>query len=97
MAMALRVEIFPADLDSTVDFYTRVLGFELVVDQRASDGYVALTRGDVHIGAAVRPTPGGLDPARRPLPATHKPISTTLAQPGGEAGTYSSSSSSNVA
>lgn len=36
------------DLDLCVDFYTRVLGF-VVTDRR--DGYVALVRGNVRIGA----------------------------------------------
>lgn len=51
----LRIEIFPADLDATVRFYTRVLGFDLVRDERTSDvPYVALVRGEVHVGAARR-------------------------------------------
>lgn len=51
----LRSEIFPSDLDATVRFYTRVLGFDLVRDERTSEvPYVALVRGAVHIGAARR-------------------------------------------
>lgn len=51
--MSLRFEIFPADLDATAEFYTRVLGFALVRDQRAaSRPYLSLGRGDVRIGAA---------------------------------------------
>jgi catechol 2,3-dioxygenase-like lactoylglutathione lyase family enzyme len=42
------MEIFVADLDACVDFYTRVLGF-VVTDRR--DGYAALVRGSVRIGA----------------------------------------------
>ncbi len=50
-----RFEIFPADLDATVDFYTRVLGFTLVGDERSADpGYVALVRDRVQVGAARR-------------------------------------------
>ena len=30
--MTLRFEIFPADLDAAVDFYARVLGFQLTKD-----------------------------------------------------------------
>jgi predicted enzyme related to lactoylglutathione lyase len=48
--MTLRVEIFPADVDAFVDFYTRVLRFELDVDQRP--GYAAVVRGATRIGAA---------------------------------------------
>ena len=35
MEMTLRVEIFPDDLDETVDFYTNVLGFAVTKDERA--------------------------------------------------------------
>jgi lactoylglutathione lyase len=48
-----RCELFPADLDATVDFYTRVLGFALERDDRGSEPpYVALRLGGVRIGAA---------------------------------------------
>lgn len=65
---SLRVEIFPADLDVTVDFYTRVLGFTLERDERDAgpDGYVALRRGAVRVGAAVRPP---VEPVTRRPPA----------------------------
>lgn len=54
MDMALRCEIFPADLDATVAFYTRVLGFVLTADRRdTAEPYVSLQRGSVRIGAAV--------------------------------------------
>ena len=49
---SLRVEVFVADLDATVDFYGRVLGFAVVKDDRAgSPPYVALERDHVHVGA----------------------------------------------
>jgi lactoylglutathione lyase len=48
--MTLRVEVFPADVDAFVDFYTRVLRFELEVDQRP--GYAAVVRGSTRIGGA---------------------------------------------
>src|SRR5450631_950437 len=65
MEMTLRFEIFPADLDGTVDFYTRVLGFSLTADRRAdADAYVALRRGQVRVGAARRPAEAR--EARRP-------------------------------
>jgi predicted enzyme related to lactoylglutathione lyase len=52
----LRIEIFPDDLDQAVDFYTRVLGFELVRDERADPSpYVSFTLGRVRLGAARRP------------------------------------------
>ncbi|WP_432546106.1 VOC family protein [Kineococcus sp. SYSU DK004] len=64
--MTLRFEVFPADLDRAVDFYTRVLGFDLLRDERGtSSPYVALRCGDVHVGAAQRPPVAAPD-ARRP-------------------------------
>jgi lactoylglutathione lyase len=52
----LRCEIFPSDLDGTLRFYVDVLAFDLVRDERdASQPYLALVRGDVHLGAAARP------------------------------------------
>lgn len=55
MSTILRCEIFPDDLDATADFYTRVLGFEVVADRRAAgDPYLALQRDSVRIGAARR-------------------------------------------
>jgi lactoylglutathione lyase len=70
MDMTLRFEIFPADLDVTVDFYQRVLGFQLTDDRRGQDGYVALRRGAVRVGAvrvgAVREVAPDAWPARRP-------------------------------
>ncbi len=63
----LRIELFPADLDPLVYFYTGVLGFELVRDERDAEWpYVALRRGHVHIGAARRDEP--LDLAHRRPP-----------------------------
>jgi lactoylglutathione lyase len=57
MPTTLRVEIFPADLDATVTFYTNIFSFSLVTDQRATHEYVALERDNVRIGAAARPGP----------------------------------------
>lgn len=64
--MTARFEIFPSDLDATVDFYTRVLGFDLATDRRdGPEPYVAFRRDDVHIGALR--DPGGVHrPERRP-------------------------------
>jgi len=68
---ALRVEVFVADLDAFVDFYTRVLGFELSDDRRATDSpYAAVALGAARIGAvhswgdvelAVRSVPTGAE------------------------------------
>jgi lactoylglutathione lyase len=53
--MTLRFEIFPDDLDATVDFYMRVLRFRLIADRRNQrDEYVSLQRGSVRLGAARR-------------------------------------------
>lgn len=55
MAVSLRVELFSDDLDSLVNFYTRVLGFTLDRDERnQSPGYLAMSRDSVRIGAAER-------------------------------------------
>lgn len=56
--MTLRFEIFPDDLDATVDFYTRVLRFRLIADRRDEPSpYVSLQRGSVRVGAARRAVP----------------------------------------
>jgi lactoylglutathione lyase len=52
MEMTLRAEIFPDDLDATIDFYTSVLRFRVTADRRDEPvAYVALERGRVHLGA----------------------------------------------
>lgn len=67
MPMTLRFEIFPADLDATADFYTQVLGFTLVRDQRAErHPYLSLERDHVRIGAAQATGPD--NPAQRRPP-----------------------------
>ncbi|WP_194922272.1 GNAT family N-acetyltransferase [Catenulispora rubra] len=68
---ALRVEVFVADLDAFVDFYTRVLGFTLSDDRRATASpYAAVALGTARIGAvrswgdlelAVRSIPSGAE------------------------------------
>jgi lactoylglutathione lyase len=68
MDMTLRFEIFPADLDAAVDFYARVLGFQVTKDQRGNpEAYVALRRGDVRVGAARRAVPGMASSRRPPI------------------------------
>ena len=67
-AMGLRIEMFPADIERFVDFYTRVLRFELVVDRRSDlHPYVAVRRGETRIGAAE--TEAAVDPAARAVPS----------------------------
>jgi lactoylglutathione lyase len=67
MTVTLRCEIFPRDLDSTVDFYTTVLRFTLDRDERQGDSpYVALRRGEVLLGAASRDTDVARDQRRPP-------------------------------
>ena len=68
MSPTLRFEIFPDDLDAIVDFYTRVLRFTVTKDQRGDPSpYVSLTRGRVHVGAALRTElTDGVRAARRP-------------------------------
>jgi lactoylglutathione lyase len=55
MEMTLRFEIFPSDLDVSVDFYVRVLGCAVLKDQRDDPAaYVSIRRGDVRVGALRR-------------------------------------------
>jgi len=52
MSMSLRIELFVDDLDVFVDFYTRVLAFQLADDRRDTEWpYVAVARDGVRIGA----------------------------------------------
>ncbi len=65
MTTTVRFEIFPSDLDATVDFWVRVLRFDLVTDRRAQgEDYVALRRGHAMVGALRRGD--GQDAWRRP-------------------------------
>lgn len=49
---SVRFELFPSDLDRFVEFYVRVLRFEVSTDRRQEgELYVYLKRGDVRIGA----------------------------------------------
>jgi predicted enzyme related to lactoylglutathione lyase len=51
MEMTLRFEIFPFDLDEVVDFYTRVLRFDVTDDRRHEPtAYVSMRRGAVQVG-----------------------------------------------
>jgi predicted enzyme related to lactoylglutathione lyase len=52
MPEKLRFEIFVSDLDRTVDFYTDVLEFTVLRDERARETpYIYMRRGEVRIGA----------------------------------------------
>jgi lactoylglutathione lyase len=66
--MSLRFEVFVADLEATVHFYVRVLGFAVAKDDRSgTPPYVALERDLVHVGALETWEPV---PAQRRLPPT---------------------------
>lgn len=63
----LRIELFPADLDATAEFYTRVLGFHITRDERAAEvAYLGLERGRIRIGAVARAEPSDRGPRRPP-------------------------------
>lgn len=63
----LRIELFVADLDEFVRFYTEVLGFELRRDERAQEHrYVYVTLGEARFGAV--PTWEPVSPAERHTP-----------------------------
>jgi catechol 2,3-dioxygenase-like lactoylglutathione lyase family enzyme len=47
MDMTVRFELFVADRDASIDFYTSVLGFQV---ERISDAYASLRCGQVVIG-----------------------------------------------
>jgi catechol 2,3-dioxygenase-like lactoylglutathione lyase family enzyme len=50
--VTLQIEVFPTDLERCVDFYTRVLRFDVVEDKRADrHPYVGFRRGSAMIGA----------------------------------------------
>ncbi len=67
--ISLRLEIFPADLNATVRFYTGLLGFRVVTDQRTEPlPYLELERDAVRIGAVI--VPGGNPAYRRPPTGT---------------------------
>ncbi len=67
MNATLRCEIFPTDLDRTVDFYVRVLGFALIRDERETDSpYVYMQRGEVRVGAVPSWAPPPAEDMRTP-------------------------------
>lgn len=65
--MDVRFELFSVDIDRCVDFYVRVLRFELQSDRRDEEPpYAHLRRGNVRIGAVA--TTAQVDPAARAVP-----------------------------
>jgi predicted enzyme related to lactoylglutathione lyase len=63
---SLRIELFPVDLDATVDFYVSVLAFAIARDDRPLGGrYVWLRRDDVGLGLAERPAASDESAPRR--------------------------------
>jgi catechol 2,3-dioxygenase-like lactoylglutathione lyase family enzyme len=68
MSTTLRIEVFPQDLDSFFDFYTRILRFSVDRDERLSaTPYVSVHRDAVRIGAVKSPVP--VSPNHRLPPA----------------------------
>jgi len=65
MGATVRFELF-GDLDGMVEFYTRVLGFSLLREDRAHD-YVYLGRDAVRIGLLPPAALGGADPSAHAL------------------------------
>ncbi len=56
MKESLRVELFPRDLESSVSFYTEILGFRVDRDDRdRATNYVSLVRGTVRLGLGSGP------------------------------------------
>lgn len=53
MPASLRIEIFPSDLQRTIDFYSSILGFTLI---KHKDGYAYLRRDAIFIGAIEVPS-----------------------------------------
>lgn len=65
--MQLRFEVFPSDMAATRDFYTRVLGFTVTRYQHEPPGpYLAMQRGAVRVGAALRDEPVSREGRRPP-------------------------------
>ena len=50
--ITLRLELFVNDLPDSIDFYGRVLRFE--IGRKHSDGYTPITNGDVQLGLNLR-------------------------------------------
>lgn len=50
--MTFRLELFVDDLEASIDFYGRVLGF--VSGERQADGYTSMTHGDVNLALNLR-------------------------------------------
>jgi len=64
--MRLRVELYPADLNATLNFYVHVLDFDCIRDERETgDGYLLLQRDEAVVSASQRADVGDRA-ARRP-------------------------------
>lgn len=64
MTASLRIELFSADLDASVEFYVSVLAFEVARDDRPGGGrYVWLRRDGVGLGLMERPPADSTPPA----------------------------------
>ncbi len=64
--MRSRVELYPADLNATLNFYVHVLGFDCIRDERETgDGYLLLQRDEAVVSASQRADVGNRA-ARRP-------------------------------
>lgn len=67
MTATMRLEVFVADLERFTDFYTRVLGFTVADDRRATEHpYVSVAIGDAVVGASVAWS--AVDPRQRRVP-----------------------------
>ncbi len=64
--MRSRVELYPADLNATLNFYVHVLDFDCIRDERETgDGYLLLQRDEAVVSASQRADVGDRA-ARRP-------------------------------
>ena len=57
MGASIRIEIFPADIDRFLDFYTRVLRFNVM---KREGQYVSIKRDSISIGANCEHAEGGM-------------------------------------
>lgn len=68
MAVSLRCELFPGDIDAAVRFYVEVLAFHVDRDERTSlKPYVALSRGRAQLGLAQRAEAADFEQRRPPV------------------------------
>jgi lactoylglutathione lyase len=66
--LSLRLEVFPSGMDRFLDFYSRVLRFRVLRDERTADPpYAYVQRGSVSIGASRRSAPPNAGQRRPPV------------------------------